>query len=371
MAQFHRRPVVFVSLTLFLVFVLRQINNKDTLDQNKVAAQALPIQQELNEVKISHVEKRPPVNYVVFGSNTPNGDSYRSYDYAFNLPLTALAWERIGFRSIVLIIGSRCEWENDPALSFILSHLEARRVSIIFIASSLEQRPKLSQTARAFAVNLPGFPGNDNDYLITSDSDLWPLRREHYIPRPNMDVILVHSRCCGFFLMNNKSYPMYPMSNIGATVSTWRQVMNDNHSIAYDAETILNYLENVFGEMSRGPLIVGKETWYMDQRMTSIRLTEWMGKYGNSSVYRVSDDGFSRLDRNHWDVANMSQENFTLKFDTHLPVKIYLPVNWNKNIKPLINLMFGKDSWQAKWCDDYANEFLHKVTNYLSFGYAG
>ncbi|KAI9563934.1 hypothetical protein GHT06_011402 [Daphnia sinensis] len=351
MAHFPSLPMVLVLLTLFLVLVIHQMNNKDTLGGNTVAEQALPFQKELSEFESSHVEKKPPVNYVVFGSNTPNGESYRSYDYAFNLPLTALAWERIGFRSVVLIIGSRCEWENEPALSFVLANLEARRVSIIFIASSLELRPKLSQTARAFAVNLPGFPGKDNDYVITSDSDLWPLRKEHYIPRPNMNVVLVHSQCCGFFQMNNKSY-MYPMSNIGATVSTWRQVMNDNHSIAYDAETILNYLEDVFGEMSRGPLIVGKETWYMDQRMTSIRLTEWMEKYGNSSVYRVSDDGFSRLDRNHWDAANMSQENFTLKFDTHLPVKIYLP-------------------WQAKWCDDYASEFLHKVTNYLSFGYAG
>ena len=59
-------------------------------------------------------ERKVPINYAVFATSTPNGESYRSYDYAYNVPLTALAWERIGFRSIVLIIGSRCEWENEP-----------------------------------------------------------------------------------------------------------------------------------------------------------------------------------------------------------------------------------------------------------------
>lgn len=366
MSQFHRLPIVLVLLTLLAVLVIHQLNKDIVADQ-----QTLPLQLvQLDEVKSYHVVETPLVNYVVFGSNTPNGESYRSYDYAFNLPLTALAWERIGFRSVVLIIGSRCEWENDPALSTILSHLEGRQTTIIFIASPTDQRSKLSQTARPFAVNLPGFPGKDNDYLITSDSDLWPLRKEHYIPRPNKNLVLVHSQCCGFFQWNNKSYPMYPMSNIGATVATWRQAMNDNHSIAYDADTILNYLEDVFGEMSRGPLIVGQPTWYMDQRVTSIRLTEWMEKYGDKSVYRVSDVGFSRLDRNYWNVATMSQANFSLKFDTHLPLRMYLPANWDK-MRPLLYLMYGRDSWQAKWSDEYARKFLSKVGNYLSFAYVG
>jgi hypothetical protein len=187
-----------------------------------------------------------------------------------------------------------------------------------------------------------------------------------------MDVVLVHAGCCGFFQMNNKSYPMYPMSNIGATVSTWRQIMNDNHSTAGDSESILNYLGDVFGEMmARSPVVVAQPTWYMDQRMTSIRLTEWMEKHGEAAVYRVSDKGFSRLDRNDWNADRMSPENFTLKFDAHLPVKIYLPVQWNRIIRPLLNLMYGKDSWQTKWCEDYASEFSKKVTNYINFANVG
>jgi hypothetical protein len=258
--QTHKLLIVLTIVSLFL-FLYLKVNDAQLESTVVIQQHALPLQ--FSEKKIiSNEYKQSAVSYVVFGSNTPNGESYRTYDYAFNLPLTALAWERLGFKSIILIIGSRCEWENDPTLSLIMSYLEARRATVIFVSSPLEYRPTLSQTARVFAVNFPEFPGKDDDFLITSDSDLWPLRKDHYIPRPEMDVVLVHSACCGFFQMNNKSYPMYPMSNIGATVSIWRQIMNDNHSIAYDSESILNYLGDVFGEMARSPVVVAQPTWY-------------------------------------------------------------------------------------------------------------
>jgi hypothetical protein len=308
-----------------------------------------------------------PVKYVVFCTSTPNGESHRSYDYAYNLPLTALAWERIGFKSIVPIIGSRCEWENDPALRLILSRLEERRGTAIFIDSPLEYRTTLSQTARIFVTNMEKFPGTDNDYLITSDADLWPLRKEHFIPRHNIDVVLIHWGCCGEFKMNNKSYSMYPMSNIGATVSTWKQIMNDNHSIAYDYQSILDYLVDVFGEKARSPVFVGEETWFMDQKIISIRLAEWMDIHGQSTIYRVSDKGFSRADRESWlEVEKLNSETFLTKFDSHLPGKGYLPVQQAK-IKPLVDFMYGNNSWEAKWIDEYNEEFLTKVDNWIRF----
>lgn len=93
--------------------------------------------------------------------------------------------------------------------------------------------------------------------------------------------------------MNNKTYAMYPMSNIGATVSVWREIMSNNHSVAYDCESILDYFAEVFGDQARSPVIVGKETWYM----ISVHLAEWMEIHGESTVYRVSDGGFDRVDR--------------------------------------------------------------------------
>lgn len=70
-----------------------------------------------------------------------------------------MAWERLGFKSIVIIVGARCEWENDPTLTVILSHLQNRGVSVIFINVPEEYRSILSKTARLFVTNLEGFPG--------------------------------------------------------------------------------------------------------------------------------------------------------------------------------------------------------------------
>jgi hypothetical protein len=258
---------------------------------------------------------------------------------------------------------------NDPALRLILSRLEERRGIPIFIETPLEYRTALSQTARIFVTNFKDFPGKDIDYLITSDADLWPIRKEHFVPHPNMDIVLVHWECCGEFKMNNKSYSMYPMSNIGATVSIWKQIMNDNHPVANDSESILNYLQGVFGEIVRSPVIVDQETWYMDQRLVSIRLAEWMELHGQSTVYRVSDNGFSRADRANWaEVEHLNLETFMSKFDSHLPGKSYL-LSQQAKIRPLIDFMYGNNSLESKWIEKYNKEFLEKVNNWIEFNH--
>lgn len=90
------------------------------------------------------------------------GRSHRSFDYAFYLPLTALAWERIGFRSIILIIGERCEWDSNPALSLILERLKHRMATVVFVKTPLEYRTSMSQISRIFVTNLEEFPGTFN-----------------------------------------------------------------------------------------------------------------------------------------------------------------------------------------------------------------
>ena len=360
----HQLFYGLVSLSVFVYLFLCLFNHQLILPKSLYVVQTQQLVPNYPPINSEASDKL--FNYAVFSTNTPNGASYRSFDYAFNLPLTALAWERIGFRSIAIIIGSRYEWENDPALSHILSYTEARRATVIFINSPLEYRTALSQTSRLFVFNMKEFPGNDNDYLMTTDSDLWPLHKEHFIPRPHMNVVLVHSNCCGFFPMHGRSWPMLPMSNIGATVSTWKEAINGNHTFANDTVSILDYLENLFGERVRVPVVVAKQEWYMDQHLVSIRLTEWIDQHGNDSVYRVNDAGYYRLDRNGWNADILTPELFSYRFDTHLLKKAYLPQQW-KLMQPLLNLMYGNDSWQVKWCNQYAAEFLDKVKNYMAF----
>lgn len=47
-------------------------------------------------------------------------------------------------------------------------------------------------------------------------------------------------------------------------------------------------------------------------------------------------------------------------------LKGYLPIQW-KRMKLLIERMYGRNSWQSLWCDEYAKGFLSKVKNYVNF----
>lgn len=150
-------------------------------------------------------------HFAVFSCATPSKDSHRGFDYAFYLPLTVLAWQRVGFNSIVVIIGERQYWLDHPTLSFVLESLSGfnETVRVVFIPAKPENQLLLSQTSRLFVANMNLV--RKSDYIITSDADLWPLSASHFVPRANKSLILVHSHCCGDFQFNKSSYRMIPM----------------------------------------------------------------------------------------------------------------------------------------------------------------
>jgi len=108
---------------------------------------------------------------------------------------------------------------------------------------------------------------------------------------------------------------------------------------------------------------------FMDQHMISIRIAEWMERNnGDELVYKVPDEGYSRVDRSTWnaDILKLNETTLLKRHDAHMPLKPYLPARWKK-IMPLINLMYGgRESWQSKWCDGYLKQFYAKVKNFVA-----
>ena len=300
-------------------------------------------------------------HFAVFACSTPDQKSHRAFDYTFYLPLTALAWQRIGFESIILIIGEKLEWINHPILSYTLETLNALPyVTVLFISANVENRAMLSQTARIFLANMDDFPGVSNDHIMTTDADLWPLRKEHYYIPQGMDrsLILVHSKCCAPFNYVGRSYPMFPMSNIGASAATWRQIINTNSSVlAKDSQSILKYFEFFFGKRVYRQVEYASKDWYLDQHVVSIRIDEWIRRHSsNESTYRVSDVWYRRIDRRSWNPQRIQAHNFNFFFDAHLLKDGFIPKNW-LTIRPLLHLMYNESSWQTNWCNNYAAEF--------------
>lgn len=301
-------------------------------------------------------------HFAVFGCATPSKMSHRGFDYAFYLPLTVTAWNRIGFQSIVLIIGRENEWKDHPALSYVLDSLKDLKASIIFMDADVKHRMMISQTARIFAANLKDYPGRDADYIITSDADLWPLRRDYYLPRENHSLLLLHSDCCGDFNHSNRSYRMIPMGYIGANAAIWRKIFGST-SIIKDSEDILKYFSNFFGEKVYRGADFGTGEWYYDQKLISILVEEWMKKEFNQNVtYEVSYDLNGRIDRSSWNPEEIKESQFERYFDAHLPLDGFLPENWSK-ILPLIQLMYGSN--HTSWFDVYVKKFYQNFRLFI------
>jgi len=102
--------------------------------------------------------------------------------------------------------------------------------------------------------------------------------------------------------------------------------------------------------------------------MVSIRIAEWMNRNnGDEFVYKVSDEGYDRVDRIAWDADKLNETTLQKRYDAHIPLKAFVPAQWIK-IKPLVNLMYGgSDSWKSKWCEEYVQQFYAKVKNYVTF----
>ena len=74
----------------------------------------------------------PSRKYAVFSSTSARNIS-ESMGFIFQLPLTALAWKRIGFESLIIIVGSANAWNFDPLLHTVLSRVRELDAVVMFV----------------------------------------------------------------------------------------------------------------------------------------------------------------------------------------------------------------------------------------------
>ena len=85
--------------------------------------------------------------YTVFSTTTENRDAL---NFVFLLPLTALAWKRVGFDSIVVIVGPVDVWNSDELFHFVLSAVRQLEAVVVFLEPRPEKSVMISQVARIF-----------------------------------------------------------------------------------------------------------------------------------------------------------------------------------------------------------------------------
>ena len=281
-------------------------------------------------------------------------DSGNTYKYAFPLPLTVLSWKRVGYRCIVVLIGTKDTWMAKSASQLILDKLIELDALVVFMDVDEKSRTMFSQTSRIFVPALLGKLTHitNNSYVITSDADLWPVNKQLYDLPEGSDVISLNSECCGRFSHKGDMYKMLPMANIGMTVRSWiTLILTSSAAVPINRKAIKQYLKVDFGGVVDAKVSKGENIgWYLDQRMISVLIKSAEFRKRLTVHYKARNTGRDRIDRSRWHLETLNDIN-----DSHILENCYLSGVWLK-IMPLIKMLFSPA--EAKWCESYQTDFL-------------
>lgn len=279
--------------------------------------------------------------------------------YTFYTPLTAASWKRIGYEAIVVFVGDFTKPNVLTArLNISRNYLKHVGAHIVDLQCNESYSIKLSQLARVFSGFLPDTIVQDDDNILTGDSDLMPLKASEYQPTPGTNGFIFNAFCCGQFDRRGKSYTMYPMGHVFLQKKAWRamvleskqraelltnatdqqtkELLSENAKLSFEMITI--YSRHEFKNVYDQRMDKGDAAWYMDQILCSMLIADYQEKHKN---FTLSKRGRAdRLDRaygmNFWD-----RDKFDQFGDAHLKHdEILQESNWkifNKLLKALFN----------------------------------
>lgn len=222
--------VVFLifSITSIIVLVLFKIsqNNDDAIKTiydnlkglqdsfNYAKSVQVTAQTQAIEPSISSINdfNRTTSAYVVISSNFDINTDF----YSFYLPITATSWRRLGVEPVVILVKSNSTDENNELYKKVLEYLKILNIITVNIDSPPNNELIIGMTARLFVGLLPDEIVKDDQFIMTSDTDLLPIKESYYNIAESKDkIVLWNAFCCGSFSHKNVQYEMYPIGHIG------------------------------------------------------------------------------------------------------------------------------------------------------------
>jgi len=312
-----------------------------------------------NQDIVQYGSIRPGRKYAVFTSSIYDSDSV---SYAFDLPLTAMTWKRIGFDSIIIIAGDpqAQQHKRQPWIQFLMDTLIDKEHILVMVLKRVpaSQATSISQVSRLFAASLLQYDKNDatiqNIYIVTTDADIWPIAKSFFVLPPGKDIL--HGDI-GKFQIENMTVIQAPLSYIGMKIRTWHSVMTQSGLLLMPNTTgeIVKY----FGGMFHDNVTHGGPGWGIDQVMISLRLHQWKIKNEDEQRIHVYQRHFGpdRIDRNNWPMVY----NINRKVDAHILKRGHQQKQWKRLMILLTKMCPGYGS--VKWCEQYAHQFNKLITS--------
>ena len=154
--RFLSHVFIFIAADFFFVaftfLYLRGFISKSTSTSNQ---EPQPYDTATVPVMLGKID--PNRRYAVFSTTSVGNEESRGF--IFLLPLTALAWKRIGFDVVVIIVGSPDLWNSDPLLYTVLTSLRRLDAVVISINAHPANSVMVSQVRNTFVFAIDSSTG--------------------------------------------------------------------------------------------------------------------------------------------------------------------------------------------------------------------
>lgn len=170
----------------------------------------------------------------------------KNANFIFHLPMVCLAWRRIHFKPIVLLVTSELS-RMDKLVNKSIEYLRLLNIKTVNVKSPKNYETMIGMLSRLFSGLLPDDLVSPNDFVITTDSDLYPINKDFYNILNTNAITIWSAGCCGGFKHENKSYEMIAMGHVGMKKWQWLEVMKiNNKQYKLDGESILRKVKESF-----------------------------------------------------------------------------------------------------------------------------
>ena len=298
--------------------------------------------------------------------------------YLFYMPIAAAAWQRLGYQVIVILAGdftSKLSDEFEQQMNLSFYQFQLLGVHVIRFQCDASYATKMSQLVRIFAGFLPDNLVQPNDYILTSDSDLIPIRSNDYRITTNTHGFIYNAFCCGSFQRRNRTYRMFPLSHICLIKQLWKEIflqseqwkeIQNLHTIignltTFSFDLVNLYTRHEFGQLYDSDMKKGDAAWYMDQVYVSMLINDYITKHSNDTRIDRRYKESPRLDPDKpyhmWEAQRVVQYG-----DAHLiHDEIFDSYRWSY-FRHLIGYLF--DSTLANRFELYYKQFVLTLRSY-------
>ena len=267
-------------------------------------------------------------------------------DYNFLAPLTGFCWrELIGYEPFFLLAG---DWSSpEPKrVQVVKSALKAQSFEWVELGIMRgHSEAALAQNSRQHAAALPF---TDETWLVPSDADLWPIRREFY-QRHEQVGPEIRAVC---YYANGDHGQSYPTCHTALRAATWREL----YGIAPNGDVVGHTNRSLMDWLGKSPQYLGAKDrnmayWCSDQWMATekIRSAPWYPQ-GVVEIPRLGHPPADRLDRSAWPKDSYVASGYV---DAHMPKAPDGDTGWPK-VRGLLEKLLPK---HVAWAEEYRGRY--------------